>query len=549
MKQGLRERVAVAFSPAVLGILAFALVLIATDPPGPGLDPDALAYLGSAESVAASLDYRVPAAAWESADSTAPLAHFPPGYSTALALPVRLGMPAPQSARLVNALAAGVTTAAMVLLVGAATTPLAGILLALAFFAMPAMHSVHASVLSEPLFLACVALTLAAMTTAPERPWRAGLAAALGASTRYAGIALVGAAVLWPLLRPASITQRIRRALLALLPALVLQAAWVIRTRFVAGPSAIRHFAINGDMARPLRQGAKTLRDWLVPPPAWTSEPVSHRGGMALAAAALLVAMLVAVLVTPPPNEERRAAADRARTLLAACGLLMVCYVATIVASRLVADAGIPFDERILAPLLLLATTGAAVAIAAWWAGRRALPTRVLVAVALLAWWGAAASATGEQARYALDWGSDFAGSEWRTSALLGWARGEGARHPLYSNWPAAVWFHLHRPARALPLLGEARAVVAFTDTLRRRDGRVLAFAVAGPEYVTAATLVRSGELRIEATLDDGVVLAPAPEPVPTRTAAPREQNRSPSPGVYRVRPPVRGATAPPRNR
>ena len=36
---------------ALLGILAFALVLAVTDPPGPGLDPDALSYMGAAESL------------------------------------------------------------------------------------------------------------------------------------------------------------------------------------------------------------------------------------------------------------------------------------------------------------------------------------------------------------------------------------------------------------------------------------------------------------------------------------------------------------------
>ena len=76
----------------LLGAVAFALALIITDPVGPGLDPDALSYMGAAESVAAHGIYQIPAAKWSSADSTAPLAHFPPGYSTVLALPVRLGM-------------------------------------------------------------------------------------------------------------------------------------------------------------------------------------------------------------------------------------------------------------------------------------------------------------------------------------------------------------------------------------------------------------------------------------------------------------------------
>ena len=182
---------------ALLGIAAFALVLVVTDPPGPGLDPDAMSYMGAAESLAAHGAYRIPAADWTSADSSSPLAHFPPGYSTALAVPVALGMAPPQAARLVDALAAAVTVVTLVLVVGSATTTLAGEALGGALIVTPAMATVHLSVLSEPLFLALLTLTLAAMVYAPDRPLRTGMAAALGAMVRYAGASLVGAVTLW----------------------------------------------------------------------------------------------------------------------------------------------------------------------------------------------------------------------------------------------------------------------------------------------------------------------------------------------------------------
>src|SRR5690349_12158648 len=86
--------------------MAFALVLAATDPPGPGLDPDAMQYMGAAESLARQGIYQIPSAPWWSADTVSALAHFPPGLPTALAIPVHFGMTPPQAARLVNALAA-----------------------------------------------------------------------------------------------------------------------------------------------------------------------------------------------------------------------------------------------------------------------------------------------------------------------------------------------------------------------------------------------------------------------------------------------------------
>jgi hypothetical protein len=505
----------------LLGIVAFALALEITDPPGPGLDPDALAYMGAAESVAAHAEYRVPTSQWWSADSTGLLAHFPPAYSTALVIPVRFGMAPTQSARLVQAVAAFVTVATLVLLVSAATSPLAGIFLAVALFATTAMHEVHASVLSEPLFLACTALTLAAMTCAPGRPLRAGLPAALGIMTRYAGAALVGAVALWSLLphgeddRP-PLRTRIRRALVAVLPALVLQGAWVMRTRGLGGTQAIRRFALYGELGPTLRQGGTTLASWLVPDPGAASAPIPHRAALATAAGLVLLALVCmgarrawADAVPPRAGAERRD--ELARRLLAATATLVVCYLGVIVASRLLADPNIPFDERILSPFLLLAMVVAATTLALWWRDARFQLARVAVAAALLGWWAASASTTRGEVEYALEWGSDFAGHQWRRSELLDWARHDDAAHPLYTNWPAAVFFHLHRPSRTVPPLGDQRALAAFADTLRVRDGRVLVFDVAGGELVPKDSLARRRGMRVVAELQDGVVLAPVP--------------------------------------
>jgi hypothetical protein len=344
------------------------------------------------------------------------------------------------------------------------------------------------------------------MTRAPERPLRAGLAAAAGALTRYAGVALVGAAVLWPLARRAPWPVRLRRAGLALLPALVLQGAWVVHTRHASGPSAIRHFALYyGDLGAPLRQGGRTLRDWLVPDAGGPDDRIPHREPIA-AAAALLLAMLVAAGTRRAPVGDPRAAP--ASRLIAACGLLIACYLATLIASRVAADPAIPFDNRILAPVVLLAATMCATAIALWWRTSRSVVARALVGAALLAWWLASGAVTLAAERYVAEHGSDLGGETWRRSELLDWARTEGAGHPLYTNWPGPVYFYLHRPSRGLPARVDARALAALPDTLRVRDGRVLAFSVPSVDFVTAPALLAQPGLRVVATLADGVVLA-----------------------------------------
>lgn len=514
MNQRQIERVARLLPAAILGIAAFALVLAITDPPGPGLDPDALSYMGAAESFAAHGTWSIPTAKWASADSTAPLEHFPPGFSTALALPVKLGMAPPQAARLIEALCAAATTIVLVLLVSGATTPLAGILLAVALFATPAMYEVHVSVLSEPLFFACLSLTLAAMTSAPDRPLRAGIPAALSALTRYAGMSCVAAVALWSLLQRAPLATRIRRAVVATLPALVLQGAWVLRTRHAAGPAAIRKFAVyTRDLDATFAQGARTLGAWLVPDPDAALEPQPHHGLLVVAAAALLLLVVGSGVRrawknrSPAADDSEIPAVNPSR-LLAASAVLLVSYLGMILVSRLLADPRIPFDNRMLAPALLLGMTIVATTLALWWRAAHAEIARIAVCGVLLGWLAASASVTAVADRYIRVWGSDFAGEQWRRSELLEWARTSGASLPLYSTWPAAVYFHLHRPARQVPLHDDAPGLAAFADTLRIRGGRVLVFDVADPEHMPPRALLALPGVRVVARLKDGVVLA-----------------------------------------
>src|SRR3982751_4064797 len=123
---------------------------VITTPPGPGLDPDAASYLGAAQSLAKGTGYRVPVSDWTAADSTAKLTHFPPGYPTALALPIVLGATPRQAARIVNAVAAFLDFAAVVWLVGSVAGVLTGCGLAAALLVMHPIAVIHLSVLSEP---------------------------------------------------------------------------------------------------------------------------------------------------------------------------------------------------------------------------------------------------------------------------------------------------------------------------------------------------------------------------------------------------------------
>lgn len=506
----------------VLGIVAFALVLQITDPPAPGLDPDALAYMGSAQSLARHGEFRAPTARWWSSDSTAALAHFPPGFATALAVPVRLGMDPMQGARLVQALSAFVIVTTLVLLVSEAAAPVAGVLLAAALFSMSSMHELHVSVLSEPLFLAFLALTLLAMVRRPDRPWLAGIAAALATLTRYAGVSVVGAVALWSFARRGPLVTRMRNAALALLPALVSQGLWFVRTRRIGGAEPIRKLALYGDLGATLQQGAATLTWWLVPNPDEWNEKLPHQRGAALAAGFVIVLIALAGAYRAyRAHAARDASGKRAELpegvrLLAATALLIASYLGILLLSRLVADPNIPFDERILAPVMLLGATFAATGIALWWRNTTNELAKIAVVGGLLGWWAAAGSHTRNEATWVFEHGSDFAADQWRHSDLIDWARSEGRPYPLHTNWPVMSYFYLRRPARDVPRLAEAARMGEFVDSLRARGGRILEFTAPGIEYVPLDSMVKVPGLRVVARRRDGVVLAPVEDATPS---------------------------------
>ena len=207
--------------------------------------------------------------------------------------------------------------------------------------------------------------------------------------------------------------------------------------------------------------------------------------------------------------------------LFTAASLLLVCYLGLVGVSRIMADPEIPLDQRILAPALLLLMTMAATGLTLWWRNTHLQVARVAVAAALMSWWYAAAMVTRENAQYALGWGSDLAGEQWRESEVLAWARSDGAGAPLYSNWPAAVYFYLHRPAHEIPQESDARTMAAFADTVRVRGGRVLLFDVREHQLAPNDSVIKTRGLRTVERLRDGVILGPYAAPPSSSNSRP----------------------------
>jgi hypothetical protein len=504
----------------VMASVAFSAVLWVSEPPGPGLQEVSAAYLGAAASLVEGRGYRVPTARWDSPDSTSPLARYAPGFPTAVALPLALGFPPAQSARLVEALSAFVTMAVVVAMAGDAVGMGAAAMLAIALLVMPVMVNVHLMVLSEPLFLSLVALTLATMVGAPDTPLAAGVCAAGALAVRYVGAGVVAGVVVWALMSNRTATTRVRRAGLALLPTALLGVGWLVAARASAG-AVFHRLGVYGGLPGALADGGGTVARWLV--------PTAHDAGWAwlpaLAAAGVVIALTTAGAARArrlwqllpqdlPMQSSTNVPQLFAARLLGAGAVLGVSYAAVLLGARLFGEGSFTFDARLLSPLFLIASLTFVVAAATWWRSAGRTP-RLGLTLALLAWGAASLAASRTLVRESLTDGADLARDSWRRSALLEWVRSDGAHRPLYSNWPSLPYFYLDRPARGVPTSGDAATLRAFGDSVAAHDGVVLVFAVDNPAYTRADSLVAASGLGVLAEWPEGRVLGRAASHAP----------------------------------
>jgi hypothetical protein len=369
------------------------------------------------------------------------MAHFPPGESLAIAGVMRLTGVQPVVAALwILALSAGLTLALAFLVSHSVAGWAAGILSVILLAAMPPFLRVHTAIWSEPLYLPFLLLTLWLMMARRSRPLAGGMIALASASVRYLGLANAVALGVWALLRG----WKWKKGALAVLPVAVGFTGWWLWTKTQG--SAVRtvgEFQVGlGDTLAQLRP---SLEFWLAP---GYPLPVS---------AVLLVGVLAAFLLGP-------------RRLGQPVGVLMGAHLGVIVLSRLVLDQRIPFDVRILLPILVLAVlqVGATLGRRPKWA-LLALPWILLVG---------REDVRGIRSLYRT--GQFYSSTEWLTSDLVSWAKNESHPYRIYSNEPGLIVLLAGRPAKLLPL--KTQDLDAFLAAWTDRPGAIVLAAPLRPD-------------------------------------------------------------------
>jgi 4-amino-4-deoxy-L-arabinose transferase-like glycosyltransferase len=438
----------------ILGLIAAAAVrvLLYSTPEGLSLSDDSIAYIAGARSILAGKGYRE---AWLA--SNGPVTHFPPGFSSVLALVGLSGLDPLRGTRFVNSLLFG-ANAFLLGVIGWRMTKSqsAGVVLAVLFAVNASLLRAHAAAMSEPLYIffslaAFLAFSRYFSLKDEGRIWLV-LTACLTAFaylTRYAGLALLATFIAALILLHDDWRRRLTDAGVFLASALPWMLAWSVRNKLVADSATNRTLVYHPLTAENIQLGLYNFSEFFIPLEEWRKALIQIPNFFPILLSALAVGLLTWI-GTRGLQKFLRPETKRPEILSFTNGLYFFVYLASIVASMMLFDASTKFRLRILAPvyvslLVLLVFAGM------WLWNRRA---RVWRAIVILLGVFVISLSVYETAAVVADLhkgGQGYASFKWYDSEAMAFLRElpEGIR--IYTNQPGAVYLYTGRPTYVLP--------------------------------------------------------------------------------------------------
>jgi 4-amino-4-deoxy-L-arabinose transferase-like glycosyltransferase len=429
-----------------VALAAFILVLLATRW-GIATSSDSARYIRSARHV---LGREVRVEQEVSAEAKAEQAHYPPMYSSVLAVASLGGADPLNAARWLHALLLAANAVIAAELVRRFTeSPTAALFTGVVSAFSHASVYIHTIALSEPLYVTLSLLSLGMLASHLRRPrWGMLFGAALicgaGVLTRYAGWALVPAGgVCLLLLSRRPIPRRLLDAMLFGVVACATAIGWSIRNQLMLGSATNRVMAWHPAGMLHLRDGARTAWNWLV------AEAVVHPVLTGLAAIVAATILFMPLLLKRGDGDGGDDASDVARdrrTLSAVMIVFSLAFAALLIVSISLFDYHTPVDRRILSPVYAAWVIIAGCVMADVQRRPDSIRTAAWSVALLLAVWsiGRGARLAHEQFRD----GSGFAHRHWRESQTLAALRANVPHEqPVYTNAPGAMYLLTHRPS------------------------------------------------------------------------------------------------------
>ncbi len=461
------------FLPALILIAVGAVgMALYSTPEGLGLSDDSIAYIAGARSLLSGGGYRE---AWLA--SNGPVTHFPPGFSSILALIGLSGLDPLRGARFINPLLFG-ANAFLLGLTGWRMTKsqIAGLVLAILFVLNAPLLRVHAVAMSEPLY---IFFSLAAFLTfsqyfevqelsAPQayapgysngRPWDSkvpnlwliitGCLVGLAYLTRYAGLALLATFLVALILLHSTWKKRSFSAAIFIVSIIPFLLGWSIRNMLVADTATNRKLVYHALTAENIETGIYNFSEFFIPVESWRRALIKIPDFFMIVLAMLGLALLVWV-VYKGLKKFSQPASEQPEVFSFTYGLYVFAYPASIISSMLLFDASTKFKLRILSPiyvalLLLLVYLGH------WLWKKRAWIWRGRVVIFTLFIFTLSASNTASVVMKLNKGGQGYASFQWYDSEAMAFLRElpEGTR--IYTNQPGPVYLYTGRPCYVLP--------------------------------------------------------------------------------------------------
>ena len=447
---------------SLLAVLGTFFILYAT-PQGLGLSDDSIAYIAGARSILSGNGYH---AIWLA--SNKPVTHFPPGFSSILALLGLSGLDPLRGTRFINSLLFGANTFLLGFIGWRMTkSQLAGILLSLLFVFNASMFHVHAVAMSEPLY---IFFSLAAFITftqylapspsgSPTGVLRKGqgegwllltaLLTALAYLTRYAGLALLATFIIALLILQDTWRKRLVSSAIFIAGFIPLVLAWSIRNKLAANNATNRTLVYHPLTEENINTGIFNFAEFLAPVEAWRRALMQIPNLVVIILFVIVIILLIWVAYKGL-KKFFRPETEIPEILSFTSTLYIFGYLASIVSSMLLFDASTKFKLRINAPMYVSLLIMLVFFLHWLWQKRaiywRGLAAAITIFILALSAYGIFDSVT--QLRKG---GQGYASFVWFDSEAMAFLRNLPEGIGIYSNQPGPVYLYTSRSGYVLP--------------------------------------------------------------------------------------------------
>lgn len=421
------------------------LILYAT-PQGMGLFDDSIAYIAGARSILNGDGYRE---AWLA--SNQPVTHFPPAFSSVLALVGITGLDPLRGTRFVNAILFGANIFLLGIIGSRMTkSQVAGVALAILFLVNYSLFRVHSTAMSEPLY---IFFTLASFLTfyfyfhLKQKRWLiiTGFLVGLAYLTRYAGLALFATFLISLILLKHPWKLRLSRSVIFIASFIPFALGWSIRNQIVADNATNRTLLYHPITKENIETGIYNISLFLMPVEEWRKALIKIPNFLFIITLVFLLILLVWI-ANKGLKKIFQPSTEKPEIISFISVLYIFGYLASIISSMMLFDASTKFQLRILSPIFVSILIISVYFLEKLFHKQKNLSSFLFLFIFSFSLYGTINTIT--ELRKG---GQGYASFQWFDSEAMDFLNTLPADVKIYSNETAAVYLYTQRSGYVLP--------------------------------------------------------------------------------------------------